>query len=738
MKNCFLITWILLFILLSPLKGQDINFFNYWSYYSDAENSLYKYHCDRIFYSLDMRENKINKLESKDEWLKWQAMVRKKLSETIRNFPENQPLNPRITGVLKEDGYRIEKVIYESIPGYYVTGALYIPDGQTGRAPAIFYACGHSEEGFRVAIYQHIIINLVKKGFVVFTIDPMGQGERYEYWDRNENKPVFPVPDHQHSYAGAQCFISGYSIASYFIWDVIRGIDYMLTRKEVDPDRIGLTGRSGGGNLTAYVGAIDDRVLAAAPECYITNYKYLCKTIGPQCAEQNLYQMVHNGLDHPDFIIARAPKPTLIISTTRDFFSIQGARESYHEASKIYKALHADNMLNMVEDDTVHASTGKNREAMYAFFQKNLNNPGSSKDVEVKIPDPEELRVTSTGQVQTAMDAETVFSLNKTITEKEISKLNESRKDPDKHFKELLSNVARTSGYPLWSIKANYSEGEITGILRDSVKLVFSGRYTYPGYTMEKYLVPGTGNYMLPVIIMEPTGYKQNKIFLFLDTEGMAHAIKQKKIYMPLLNEGYSLLFSDLPGIGSLGPGYMKGDSYMEGTSYNQWFAAVLAGESHVGLRTHDLVKIYQCIKNNLPAYGEFSAMATGPVAAELLHASVIEPGISKIFLVSSFLSFENIATTRYYKPEFIPFTVAGALEYYDLPDLMAALCPRKIYIINPEGADGKPVASSEANNILSYPSRIYEQKGFKSNFMILQDLSPGDIYKNLVNWLKD
>ena len=184
MKIRMFLTWILFLSLSISLQAQDdVELFNFWQYHSDVENSLYKHFCTAAFGQLESRKAEIAKLETKSDWLERQSLVRKKLTDIIGPFPEKTPLNIQVTGTLQQDGYRIEKTIYESVPGYYVTGALYIPDGLKEKAPAIFYACGHSVEGFKVAVYQHIIINLVKKGFVVFTIDPMGQGERFEYWD---------------------------------------------------------------------------------------------------------------------------------------------------------------------------------------------------------------------------------------------------------------------------------------------------------------------------------------------------------------------------------------------------------------------------------------------------------------------------------------------------------------------------------------------------------------------------
>src|SRR5690606_6078198 len=153
--------------------------------------------------------------------------------------------------------------------------------------------------------------------------DPVGQGERLEYFDPKTGKSSVGGPTIEHSYPGAQAFVTGSSQARYMIWDGIRGVDYLLSRKEVDSDRIGITGRSGGGTQSAYIAAFDERIKAAAPENYITSFTRLFQSIGPQDAEQNFPSGIISGLDHADLLSVRAPKPGLMITTTRDMFSIQ-------------------------------------------------------------------------------------------------------------------------------------------------------------------------------------------------------------------------------------------------------------------------------------------------------------------------------------------------------------------------------------------------------------------------------
>ncbi|MFC2125654.1 alpha/beta hydrolase family protein [Bacteroidota bacterium] len=721
MRPLLLIVWIFLFLFTFQLQAQDdVKLFNFWEYYSDIENSLHKHFCSVAIDQLNERKGEIEKLETKDDWLERQSIIRDKFAKILGPFPEKTTLNAQITGIIKRDGYRIEKIIYESIPNYYVTGLMYIPNGTRKKAPAIFYTCGHSKIGFRYEGYQHIPVNLVKKGFVVFTIDPMGQGERYEYWDLEANKPRFPVPDHEHSYAGAQCLLGGYSTGRYFIWDLVRGVDYMLSRKEVDAARIGMTGGSGGGNTTAYMGAFDNRLLATAPERYITSYEHIVKSIGPQCAEQNLYKMISEGLDHADFLMARAPKPTMIITTTRDFFPIQGAKNSYIEAKKMYDAFDAGDMLTMVEDDTVHRSTRNNREAMYGFFQKHLNNPGSPEDIDVEILDPEELQISPKGQLAYFEDAQSVFSLNREIVEKQEALLNKNRHDITNHLKNIPVNATKYAGfdYPISFEKSD-----------------FSGRYVKSGYILEKYLIPGSGNYVLPAVLLKPVGHKANKAVLYLDSKGIEHAVNQESIVHGLVQKGYPVFVVDLPGIGSMGPGFMKGDSYIQKVSYNQWFTAVLAGKSNVGLRAEDIIRIVNFINNDIGEFPVISAISSGPLGAELLHAAVIEPEIQEVCLDEAFLSYTGIATTRFYEPGFIPHTVAGTLDTYDLPDLMAALSPRNLLVLNPRQASGEPAKEDEIQKEYAFPFKVYDVNT-QNNFNVINTQENDEKIKSLLLWL--
>ncbi len=715
-------TCIFCLLFLMPAQAQDdVTLFKYWKYYSDIENSLYKYFCSVAFEQLETRKTAINELKTKADWLERQSLVREKLTEIIGPFPAKTPLNIRVTGIIHRNGYRVEKLIYESRPGYFVTSALFIPDNLSAKAPAILNPIGHSPQSFRRDVYQHTIINLVQKGFIVLAYDPIGQGERLQYYDKESGKSIFPT-NHEHSYPGAQCFIAGYSPAKYFIWDGIRGLDVLLSRPEVDAERIGITGISGGGNLTAFISVFDDRIFAAAPECWITNYNYLFKSEAPQDAEQNLVRLIYNGLDHPDFIELRAPKPTLIMSTTRDFFSIQGVRETFQEAKKAFVALEAESNLQLTEDDAPHSFTKKNREVMYAFFQKHLKNPGEAKDHEIEVIPQNELWATETGQLATSLQGETMYSLNKKVVERQLSVLKASRTRVDEHLYGVPDAAIKISGF---SFPKKFGAE------------VFSGRYVNAEYKLEKYLIKGSGEYMIPLALFIPNENNKREVILLLHEKGKNYAVNSDSLARQLLANGYTILLGDLPDIGEMGPGYLKGDAYIKGISYNKWFAGILTGKSIVGLRAEDIIRMIRFIKTKKTEYKSVSAISIGVLGSELLHAAVFESDIQKVCLIRPFLSFSEIALSHDYKPSFLFSTVPGAIEEYDLPDLIARLCPRKTLIINPLSGNGLDASETKTTQSMLFPLKVYSEKNVPNNFGLKSNIDDKVVLEQVISWLK-
>ena len=608
-------------------QKENLNVFNGWINWSNGEKMLPLHLNKQAFAYLDIREQEIAKLKTKADWLKRQKKVKDTLMKIVGPFPEKTPLKPRVTGVIQKEGYRIEKIIYESMPNYYVSGCLFIPDGITGKRPAILNVIGHSIESFRREPYQIVIHNLVKKGFIVFAIDPMGQGERIQYTDDEKKKVGLykQSSTREHAYANNQCSLSGSSAARYWVWDGIRGIDYLLTRSEVDTDRIGLAGLSGGGTQTAYIAAFDERVKAAAPAGYICGYRRLLSSIGPQDGEQNLYHGIANGIDHADYIEVFAPKPYLIVATTRDFFSIQGARETYREVKKAYKAFGKGENLKITEDNYGHGYTKKNREAMYKFFQEALNLPGSSIDEDLEILEMEELNVTPTGQLMSYLNGETISGINKKETEKLIDKLEESRKNINGHLASVKQKAIELSGY---------------GIPYGDEKVVFRGRYQRNGYSVEMYALSGEGDYVIPMLLMVPDECGKFPAIIYIHPEGKDTDASAGGTIEELVRKGFIVAAPDILGIGET-----KNNSTYPGRPGS---GAVIIGRSIVGIQAGDIVRVVNMLKNreDVNKY-KIGAVTFDELCPALLHAAAFEPSISRTALIGAPISYREIISHK-------------------------------------------------------------------------------------------
>lgn len=646
-----------------------------WIGYPDLEHGLYLRMMDESLELLEARHQRLASFESEAQWRVYRQEIREKLDQAIGPMPERTDLNARTVGDLHRDDFRIEKVIYESRPGYHVTAALYLPEGRPGPHPAVIYASGHTSDGFRSGTYQTVAMNLVRRGFAVLAFDPVGQGERHQYLDESGEATRLGGPTREHSYAGAQMLLSGDSMVRSMIWDGIRSVDYLLSRDDIDPDRIGMTGRSGGGTQTALVAAMDDRIRAAAPENYITTLSWLFRSLGPQDAEQNIPGGVALGLDHGDLLLARAPKPTLLIATTRDFFSIQGARETSAEVRRAWEAMGSPDHYDHIEDDHGHGSTPANRERMVRFFQTHLDNPGPSGDLDVEPFPADELRWTETGQVRSSLEGVSIFDLQLQETRTAMQALAASRARPG-HPDRVRQAARERSGYR--------TPGVSPGV-------VFTGRTNHEGYGVETGWVPGGDGRPIPWTLYRPEGEAKG-VLLWLDPRGKAAASSGQSPLTEWVRQGWLVVAADLPGVGELSrePG---GDSIIGNVSYNLLFSALHNGRSLVGIRAGDLSRVLHAIHAEEAAASRgVTLLAQGGLGVEALHGTLFSGLVHRLVLVDALYSWNSLASTEDYDPGWSYTIVPSALRSYDLPDLAVETGVPQLWVQPRDGA-GDPIS---------------------------------------------
>lgn len=255
------------------------------------------------------------------------ADLRAKLVAAVGGFPEKTPLRPRVTGVVPRDGYRIEKVMFESRPNVHVTALAFVPDAAKFAPPypAILVACGHARDGKASAGYQRAGVMGAKEGFLVLIYDPLDQGERVMSTDG--------ACCDGHNQFGSKAIRLGLSAAQFRIWDGIRALDYLQSRPDVRGDRLGLMGNSGGGTMTSLIMAVEPRLKAAAPSCYISSIRRVVCLIGPQDAEQCVYGQLKDGINHASLVLM-ADAAVRCQFSDRDFFPLDGALETFGVVSR--------------------------------------------------------------------------------------------------------------------------------------------------------------------------------------------------------------------------------------------------------------------------------------------------------------------------------------------------------------------------------------------------------------------
>ena len=325
------------------------------------------------------------------DWTSKRETYRQQLREMLGldPLPERTPLNAVVTGTLERDDFKVEKLYFQSRPHLYVTGNLYLPKKRNGRAPAILYVCGHTRRkrmasalAIRPTI-QHHGAWFAQNGYVCLVIDTlqMGEIEGLHHGTYRENMWWWNA--------------RGYTPAGVEAWNSIRAIDYLVSRPEVDPDRIGMTGRSGGGAYSWYATALDDRIKAAVPVAGITN---LHDHVVDGCVEGHcdcMYMINTYRWDYPQLAALIAPRPLLISNTDRDeLFPFDGVVDIYQKVRRLYE------LDGKGDDVALQMAAGPHEDLqvlqLYAlqWFDQHLK--GESRSIETAAKDyfkPEELKV---------------------------------------------------------------------------------------------------------------------------------------------------------------------------------------------------------------------------------------------------------------------------------------------------------------------------------------------------------
>jgi dienelactone hydrolase len=648
--------------------------------------------CDTHF---AFRKAEIEKLKTPDDVAKRQRELRAKFITAIGGIPAKTPLNAKTVGTLKRDGYTIEKVIYESQPEHHVTANLYLPAGK-GPFPGVIMPIGHSANGKAAEYMQRGALILAKNGIVALVYDPIGQGERSQLLDKLGN-PAIKGTTSEHTMCGIGSLLVGRSTASYRIWDGIRSLDYLESRPEIDAKRLGCTGCSGGGTLTSYLMALDDRIVAAAPSCYITSLERLFNTIGPQDAEQNITGQVAFGLDHADYITLHAPKPTLILASTRDFFDIQGTWTSYREAKRIYTLLGTPERLDIIEADATHGFPKSHREAMTRFMCRWLK--GEDKAIPEEnwpIEKDADLRCTRTGQVLDDLRGKSVFDLN-AIATTEFAKQRAAKTLKPEEFRAEVAKLIDVNEFSVGAGVSRYS------------------RIDRKTYNIHRTVYTTRDGMRLPELIFEPNNAGTVGLpVIYLHDAGKANLVALEEIES-LVKKRRRVVAVDIRGFGETATSTAKPGAF--GNEFKESFLSLHLNRPLTGQRTNDILSVVREVVGK--DGGE--VIAYGNTVPAALHAAALDTRVSVLTLDGGLVSWDSVIRNPISHNQLV-HAVPGALKVYDLPELAASVAPRPLTIRNPVDATGKPLTKDAAELAYKVVRDAYKRANAETQFTLIVD----------------
>jgi cephalosporin-C deacetylase-like acetyl esterase len=586
-----------------------------------AREQLIRQLDQRAFGMLEQRAKTVAAIQSREAAEKRKAEVRTKILRAMNGLPNQRgPLNAKGAGTLERDGFRIEKVTFESQPGFVVTANLYLP-AAAGRYPAVLMTPGHGPNG-KSGEYQ-LAANFARNGIAALAYDVMGQGERLQYFDAVAKKSQVGGATGEHAQAALQSEALGEHISRYFVWDAMRAIDYLATRPEIDAQRIGAFGCSGGGTVTAYLTALDDRVKAAATACYITAFEELLPSLtGVQEAEQSIPGFIANGLNFADWVELAAPRPYAIVSTTEDMFPIAGAQRTFEEAKRIYGLYDAGERIQWITGPGGHGALTPVHPKILAFFTKYLRNSDAEPTYSRLTPDKAaDLFCTSDGQVHGTT----------------ISAIIRQRADgirpvaPPTDFRGP-AGITASPGAPV---------GDTPGQL---------------------FLPEGAGSAPYPAVLVVSG-----------DPPAEISAIPRGRLVLVIHPRPWPV-------------GTEGAKSPLQGMQYLLSLRAQLTGLTLVGLRADDIIHAVDFLSARTDVdRHDLTAYASGPSAIALLHAAAIDKRITHVVVDHTIASFREIATEPLHRnaPEYM---VPGVLQHYDIADLIKAIAPRQVEIFSPAG----------------------------------------------------
>ena len=604
-----------------------------------------------------LRTRKLNCITTREQAEEYIAEQKEKVRKTFQFPAVKCPLNPRVTDKVQFDDFTLEKIVIDSRPDFPVTMNLYLPVKIDGQIPASLVLCGHSNDGKACETYYSLAQTIARHGGAALVIDPIHQGERLQCTPDKDSGLC-----NMHNRFNRKLKSMGDNFCNWRIYDAVRGLDYLLTRPEIDPARVGVHGNSGGGTLATWVSAVDDRFFAAAPSCFVTTWVYNIENELPSDIEQCPPNAMKYGLEIADFLIAAAPRPFLLLGQKNDFFDPRGIQEVRDELKGLYRLLGCEDRIDLCIGPTSHGLSVTLREAAYDFFcrQAGVENPSKTEGT-ITPPENQDTFAAPGGEVTNLLDERKVHDL---ILEQTTS-LKKARKVL------TLPEICR--------ILINCM-GMDEPVLPHYRVLRSCPPCGVPSVTVRRF-----GLETEPGRVMCVLHLFQKLRFHFADSEKILLCIPHQDSVAEFAEhqteDQMDIYGLDVRGIGECTPttcNMPAGANFFDSYGFDFHYAALggMLGQSILGGRVKDIL----CTVELLSQYsGHIELEGHGIGGIPALIAAVLSDKIQALRLFGTPESWESMIIPAEPDAESSPmsYMISGIMKYFDLPDLRAAIADK-------------------------------------------------------------
>ena len=630
--------------------------------------------------------------EKLDAWQAQRTQLRTDLEKAWGGFPtEHAELEPRVLETLPRDGYRVEKIVFQTLPDVWMTANAYVPEG-AGKRPAVLCVHGHWKGAKQDPHVQARCIGLAKLGFFVLAVDAMGAGER---------AIGKALGEYHGEMVGAMLWPVGRPLSGLQVYENRRAVDYLLTRSEVDGDRLGITGASGGGNQTMYAGAFDERFKAVVPVCSVGTYQAY---LGAACCMCEVVPGALRFTEEWGVLSLTAPRALMVVSATKDAFqfSVGEAAKSLAFVKPVYQLYGKPSFVRHAVFESPHDYNREMREAMYGWMTRHLKGEGDGSPIaepEMQTEEPEMLRCFP----------------------------GESRPDDwltiprfaAREGRRLLEQHPVPVNSEEWTTRA--------AVLRKRLDEVVLG-----GTTPKQITVVDDKSHTRHVVFSPEPGVTLNL------TDSVASGTKEAVIVISIDGADSPTVSKYLEAVSKSGRNAVSFDLRATGkhafssdrigraADHNTAEWSLLLGRPLLGQWVRDVRSAISSLKSAGELPDKLTVIGVGPAGIVALCAAVLDERIDHVVSVNALGSF--ISTTPY-EGQRLGLMVPGILrDVGDISHIAALVAPRRLTIAGAVAGDGGSLSEEQLTSQFGSTHRAYGLMGSAQSLAVTTALSASDV----------